>query len=77
MGSLNSPCIVLALGDSLVADVPVGVQRSIFFSAVWMRWFVRYLMKNVFLLPRVPSMKYRPESMFLILSKICCCLSLR
>jgi hypothetical protein len=48
MVSLNSICIVLALGDSLVAAAPVGAQRSIFFSVVWMRWCVRYLMKNVF-----------------------------
>ena len=77
MENLNSPCIVLELGESLVVAALVGAQRSIFFSAIWMRWFIRYLIKNVFPLPGVPSMKYRPESMLLVLSKICCCSSLR
>jgi hypothetical protein len=33
MGSLNCPCMVLVLDDSLVAAAPVGAQRSIFFFA--------------------------------------------
>ena len=57
MESLNCSCMVLALDNSLIAAAYIGIQRSIFFAIIEMMWFVRYFMKNVFLLPSVPLMK--------------------